>query len=192
MLFDRGAMFNRRASQPKFRAEEIVETLEPQKGSVVADIGSGGGYFTVLFAKAVGPQGTVYAVDTDAKLLAHVREYACEQGVANVQTVEAQSLASRLPQAGCDQVFARNVYHHLDDPEDYFRTIQDYLKPRGRLAVIDYQKQSGFSFVALFGHYVKETEIRAAVERAGFTLAQTYDFLPEQSFNVFRVKAEEQ
>jgi len=81
MLFNKAEMLNRRASHPKFKAREIIRALEIKKGSVVAYIGAGGGYFTMLFAEAVGREGRVYAVDTDVKLLNYIEKRAVERKV---------------------------------------------------------------------------------------------------------------
>ena len=45
--------------------ERVVTELEIRGGERVADLGAGGGYFTFRLADAVGPEGTVYAVDVD-------------------------------------------------------------------------------------------------------------------------------
>jgi tRNA A58 N-methylase Trm61 len=42
-----------------------LETLSLQLGQKVADIGAGGGYFSLLFADAGGREGQVFAVDTN-------------------------------------------------------------------------------------------------------------------------------
>ena len=60
-------MFNRKASDPKNKPDEILEALELQQGQRVADIGAGGGYFSLRFAEAVGKDGRVFAVDTNPK-----------------------------------------------------------------------------------------------------------------------------
>jgi arsenite methyltransferase len=46
----RPEMFNKRAAKPKYKADQIMETLSLKPGQIIADIGSGGGYFTCRFA----------------------------------------------------------------------------------------------------------------------------------------------
>src|SRR3990172_9550282 len=70
--------------------ERVVEALGLEPGARVADLGSGGGYFTFRLARAVGPTGKVYAVDVDEDLNAYVAERAREEGHANVETVLAE------------------------------------------------------------------------------------------------------
>ena len=50
-------MFNRKASDPKNKPDEILEVLALQKGQEIADIGAGGGYFSLRFAEVVGNDG---------------------------------------------------------------------------------------------------------------------------------------
>ncbi len=62
-------MFNRAASNPKNKPDEILKVLNLGQGQVVADIGAGGGYFSLRFAEIVGKKGRVFAVDTNQKFL---------------------------------------------------------------------------------------------------------------------------
>jgi len=86
-MLKRAEMLNRRASHPKFKVYEILKTLNLQVGAVVADIGCGGGYFTMRFAGAVGLDGRVYAVDTNKKFLDYVKNQAQQNQMTNVKTV---------------------------------------------------------------------------------------------------------
>ena len=61
---------------------EVVAALALKPGAVVADIGSGSGYFTFRFAKAVGDTGRVFAVDVEPKMIEHVKERATPFRVA--------------------------------------------------------------------------------------------------------------
>jgi len=70
--------------QPRFKATEVVDALGLREGAVVADIGAGGGYFSMLLARAVGPTGRVYAVDTNPKVLAYIDEQADNHRLRNV------------------------------------------------------------------------------------------------------------
>ena len=51
------------------KPEKVVEYLMIKPGSVIADIGSGTGYFSTLLAKKVGEHGIVYAVDNDKEMI---------------------------------------------------------------------------------------------------------------------------
>jgi arsenite methyltransferase len=183
LKFIRAAMFNKRAQN---KADVVLRNLKIRKGDVIADIGSGGGFFTFEFMSAVGEKGKVFAVDTNELFLQYINQKVAEQNHRNVVTVLTDGRGLSLPEAGCDLIFLRNVFHHLPEPEEYFRRLKKSLKPEGRIAVIDYRNEKGFCLIHLFGHHlVSEEEICQIMTRADFKRVETFDFLPEQSFNIF-------
>lgn len=155
--------------------EKVVESLGIALGQVIADVGSGGGYFTFRFARAVGPEGTVYAVDLDEGLNAYVEEKAQELGLGNMRVLLGAPDDARLPQP-VDLIFTCNTAHHLEDRIAYFAGAQKYLRPGGRVAIIDYYKKHGSA---------PPEVLRADLERAGYRLEESFDFLPKQYFMVF-------
>jgi len=54
------------------KIDEVIEKLRLKPGDIVADIGSGSGVFSIPMAKAIAPNGTLYAVDIDQKMLDYV------------------------------------------------------------------------------------------------------------------------
>src|SRR5712691_12441056 len=82
------------------KPEQVVEALAIKPGDRVADLGSGGGYFTFRFSRAVGPTGKVYAVDVDSEMLDYVAGRAKEDGSLNIQTVAARYDDPLLPESG--------------------------------------------------------------------------------------------
>ena len=178
-------MLNRRASAPGSKLGEVIESLNIHESDTVADIGSGGGYFTLEFAKRVGKSGKVYAVDTKQENLDYVKAQSEREGINNVVTVLADDEIG-LPEKSVDLVFMRNVVHHLPEPARYFADLKRFLKPDSRVAIIDYKKVGGFSFTQLFGHYIEEAVLLDEMERAGYDAMARFDFLPEQSFNIFK------
>jgi ubiquinone/menaquinone biosynthesis C-methylase UbiE len=180
-------MFNWEASRPKYRADEIVERLRLREGDVVVDIGSGGGFFTFIFSAKVGESGTVYAVDTNGSNLAYIEAKAAEKGLKNVKTVPAKGEGLALPESGIDRMFLRNVFHHLKEPASYFSGIRRYLKPEGKIVIIDHKERTKGGFVRLFKHYTPEEDIVNALAESGFQLSGSSDFLPDQSFLVFEM-----
>jgi len=181
-------MLNYEASAAKQKPKEIIESLELREGQVVADIGSGGGYFTIEFGRKVGAEGKVYAVDTRMKNLDFIRKQAERVKLDNIDTVLARGAEMDLPEGGLDLAFLRNAFHHLPEPEKSLEVMRCYLKPGGRVAVIEHKAKGGFSFVSMFKHYTPPEVIVQVMESAGYTPVQSFDFLPDQSFNMFSVK----
>jgi ubiquinone/menaquinone biosynthesis C-methylase UbiE len=165
--------------------EEVVAMLGLEPGDQVADLGSGGGYFTFPMAEALGETGHVYAVDVDETLLAYIAKQSKKRGLSQVETVLAPEDGLGLPDGSVDLIFLSNVYHHLPDPADYFRRAHPILRKDGRIAVIDFS-EDGF----IRGHATPPEEIRARFEEAGYTLATRHEFLERQSFQIFVVRSD--
>jgi ubiquinone/menaquinone biosynthesis C-methylase UbiE len=188
MKNSKARMFNKKASDPKNKPDQILETLPLQPGQNIADIGAGGGYFSLRFADAVGRKGQVYAIDTDPRFLEFIRDRAKEKGLDNVKTVLAREDKLTLPEKGLDLVFVRNAYHHLPNRVEYFRNLRGLLKPEGKIAIIEYKRGGLLSFRRLFGHYVPRETIVKEMNEAGYRLKKEFDFLPKQSFTIFSLK----
>lgn len=172
--------FNRDAWQAPQR---VVRALDLRSGDVVADLGSGSGYFTFHLADAVGPSGKVYAVDVDRGLNAYVAKHAREKGYQNIVVILADQNDPRLPESGIDLIFTCNTYHHLDDRIAYFANAREHLRTGGRLAVIDFNGEGWFE--RLFSHTTPREVIKSEIKAAGYRLEREIDFLPRQHFIVF-------
>jgi arsenite methyltransferase len=172
--------FNRDASAPESKPDEIISALALKAGMRVADLGAGGGYFTLRFARAVGREGKVYAVDINAELLEIIKASVSRAGLRNVVFIHAREDDSLLPEKSVDLIFVRNVFHHLPDQEKYFRNMKPKLKTGGRVAIIEYKKGTYYS-----GHETPEETVIEVMEKAGYSFLKRYGFLEKQSFTVF-------
>ena len=181
----RAKRLNKKASSPKNRPDEIIEAIELKPGQIIADIGSGGGYFSQRFAEEVEEEGKVYAVDTDRRYLEFVKKSAKEKGLDNVITILATGEGLDLPEEGLDCIFMRNVTHHMSDRVRYFRMLKGFLKPDGRIIIIDYKPTRPFSFHKIFGHFLSKEIITQELEEAGYSLKEEFDFLPHQHFMIY-------
>jgi len=179
-------MFNRRAANPRYQPNRILDALALQRGQWVADIGSGGGYFTLRFAHVVGPEGRVYAVDTNPNMLNFVKQSVREKGLDNVVPVLVEGDALPLPENSLNLVFMRNVCHHVPHRVTYFQQVKHVLRPDGTVALIEYRR-SGL-FRRLFGHYIPPETLRTEMKDAGYHIRESFDFLPDQSFTLFTVQ----
>jgi ubiquinone/menaquinone biosynthesis C-methylase UbiE len=119
------------------KIDYIVEKLALKPGDVVVDIGAGAGVFTLPLAKAVGPSGTVYAVEIDQAFLDHIEMRAREQQVGNVRTVLGKFADPNLPTRDVDMALFHDVLHHIADRAGYLKALARYMKPTGRVAIIE-------------------------------------------------------
>ena len=162
----------------------VVSTLAISPGDQIADLGSGGGYFTYRFAKAVGPTGQVYAIDVDESLLSYIEGQAEKRELPQIKTLHSPEDGIGLTDASVDMIFLSNVYHHLPDQAEYFRRAGSALRPGGRLVVVEFR---GNSFPR--GHATTPDEIRTQLESVGYRLEAAHDFLEKQSFQIFVLTA---
>jgi ubiquinone/menaquinone biosynthesis C-methylase UbiE len=163
--------------------DRVIEALELEPGARVADLGAGGGYFTFRLADAAGPDGLVYAVDVDPGMLEYLRERAQEEDRRNVVAVAADYDDPRIPEDGVDLIFVCDTYHHIEDREAYFARAGRYLRPGGRVAIIDFLPEGWLQ--KLFPHGTDPEEVRSEMTAAGYRLEREHDFLERQSFLVF-------
>jgi len=107
---------------------------------VVADIGAGSGLFSRPLAKAVGPSGKVYAVDIQQDLLDYINKRDKEENIRNVQTVLGEYNDPKLPARDVDLAFINDVLHHIQNRAAYLKALGTYMKPAGRIAIIEMDK----------------------------------------------------
>ena len=165
--------------------DKVIATLQIPPGAEIADLGAGGGYFTFHLAKAVGPSGKVYAVDIDQGTNQLIAERAKKDGADNIATILAKSNDPLLPESAVDLIFTSNTYHHFDNRIVYFSNLRKYLKPAGRIAIIDFDRRAWLE--GLLRHYTPAEFIKREMEQAGYTLQQELTFLDRQSFLIFSI-----
>jgi ubiquinone/menaquinone biosynthesis C-methylase UbiE len=119
------------------KIDEVVAALEVRPGAIVADVGAGSGLLSGPLAIATGTKGVLYAVDIDKGLLAHIAERAAAQRIANIKTVLGEFTDPKLPEK-VDLAFMNDVLHHIADRGAYLRSLASYLKPGGRIAIVDF------------------------------------------------------
>jgi ubiquinone/menaquinone biosynthesis C-methylase UbiE len=171
----------------------IVQAARVQPGMVVADVGAGTGFFAMLFARAVGPTGKVYAVDISDNFLAYIRWRAAEEyHVDNVETLLNDQGGTGLPPDGVDLVFLCETYHHLEHPRAMLDSIASALRPDGELILIDYRRVIGESSDWVLTHVrAGQDDVMAELLEAGFVLVEEQDFLRENYYLRFRKRSEE-
>ena len=164
--------------------DRVIAALDLQSGQSLADVGAGTGYFSVRLARSQ-PGATIYAVDIEPSMVAHLAKRAAAEHLKNVVAVQAAGDRTNLPRP-VDRALFVDVYHHLPNRPAYFRELKKSLKPGGRVAIVDFRKDSPdgppveFRFTA--------EQIQAEMREAGFQLEVAHAFLPRQHFLVFRAE----
>ena len=137
------------------RVPDVVGALGIGPGARVADIGAGGGFFTVRLARVVGTGGRVFAVDVDGDVVRQLEERAAREGWSNVEVVHSRPDDPRLPDGGLDAALIVNAYHEFSEADAMLRGLARALRPGGRLVIVDQAPRTA-----------RRTEPRAAQQRA--------------------------
>lgn len=167
------------------KPQALVDALAIRPGQTVADLGAGTGYFSRYLAAAVGPQGTVLAVEVEPTLVAHLRERAEREGNSQVVPLLASPDNPRLPAGGVDLILIVDTYHHFDRRTAYLPQLRRALRPAGRVAVVDWQAGE-LPEGPPPDHKLPREQVIDEMQRAGFVLAQDLDVLPYQYTLMFR------
>ena len=179
--------FNKTASSRESMPNELITALEIKSEGSIADIGAGGGYFTIRFSEKVH-QGIVYAVDVNPDFLKYIERTIKKKNIKNVKVLQSSSSDSMLPDACCDLIFLRNVFHHLPSQVSYFKRLKSKLKKDGRIAIVENKKHGFLSFIGLFKHYTQPERIQKKMNLAGYQRIKKHTFLKKQSFQVFQIR----
>ena len=126
-----------------------------QPGMTVVDYGCGPGRYTKRFAKLVGPNGTVYAVDIHELAIAAVERMAAKKGFRNVIPLLAKGYDSGLPDAVADRVCAIDMIFGIQDPEAFLAELRRITKSDGMLIVDSGHERRGVTKkkVVTSGHW---------------------------------------
>jgi ubiquinone/menaquinone biosynthesis C-methylase UbiE len=166
----------------KLQVERVIDLMDPQPGERIADLGAGSGLFTRSLAKRVKPGGVVYAIDIDADLLGHIDETALEENLDNIQTVIANEYDPKIPER-VDLVLICDTLHQIQNPGGYLRNLRRYLRPSGRVVIIDYKERWPRRFE---GVRYTTFDLDAWMSSAGYTLQKEYTFLENNFFVIYR------
>jgi SAM-dependent methyltransferase len=127
------------------KPDQIMDALKIADGAKVADIGAGGGFFTIRLARRVGPNGIVYAVDVQPEMLEAIKRRVTREGLQNVETLLGTETNPRLPASALDAVLFVDSYQEVEEADrlPFLRNIGRSLKPGGRLGIVNYKPGRG-------------------------------------------------
>jgi len=169
--------------------QTAVRMLDLKPGMRVADVGAGSGYYTELLARAVGPEGKVYATDIQPGMVRLLEQRVQSRKLTQVQPILAPPDGTGLTAECCDVILMVDVYHELSSPQSTLRQIKLALKPEGRLVLLEFRKEDR-SVPIREEHKMSIAEARLELESEGYRFESALPGLPWQHMLVFRKQSE--
>lgn len=127
--------------------KNLLQRGIPGPGGLWADLGSGRGAFTLALADLVGPAGHIYSVDRDRNALRE-QERAMR---ASFPAVHAEYIVAdftqRLDLPPLDGVVMANSLHFVRRKDAILQLVRSYLRPQGRLILVEYNTDRGNPWV---------------------------------------------
>lgn len=185
MSFRGADWLERSARDAEQRPDEVVAAMGLRNGDVVADIGCGTGYFTRRLARAVGPTGSVYAVDIQPEMLERLRAGLVKEGLSNVVAILGENDDPKLPAGTIAWALLVDVYHEFQNPKAMLAGLRRGLAPSGKVALVEYRAEGDSAAHISPRHRMSVDQILREWLPAGFTLERREEFLPTQHLLVF-------
>jgi ubiquinone/menaquinone biosynthesis C-methylase UbiE len=164
----------------RLQIDRVMDLLNIKPGSTVADIGAGGGWFSVRAARRVAPNGRVIAEEINPKAINSIQQRAKREHLSNIETLLGTPDDPKLTANSLDAALMLKVYHEIAHPPLVLANLRDALKPGARFGIID-RNGTGAD------HGLNEPILRAEVERAGFRQVARYDFTKADGQDYFLI-----
>lgn len=123
--------------------EAIIKQLDVQIGSVIADFGCGSGYFSLPFAKKVGSEGKVYALDVLPQAIEAVSNSARFEGISNIVAKRVnleKEQGSKMLAEGFDWVILKDILFQNKKREIIIKEVYRILKQEGQAIVVEWNQ----------------------------------------------------
>jgi ubiquinone/menaquinone biosynthesis C-methylase UbiE len=145
--------------------QQALDVVGATPGMIVGEAGAGDGYFTLPLAKRVGAQGMVYANDINRRSLDYLEQDAKRHRLTNIRTVVGDVDDPRFPRRDLELVVVVHAFHDFEKPVEWLVNLKQYLRPGGRVAVIDRDPAKGAE-----SHFWPRDRIAGYAQQAGYRM----------------------
>jgi predicted methyltransferase len=165
--------------------DAVVRALDLRPGMVVGDLGPGAGHFTLRMARAVEPDGVVYAMDARQSVLDDLVRAAQDRQIANLRAVRIPRDRLEVPEP-LDLLFVSATYHHLPNRSAYFADASRHLRPGATVAILESRREG--LLARWEGHHASSPDrtVREMAD-AGYRLVTTHDVVRGYWYGLFEV-----
>jgi ubiquinone/menaquinone biosynthesis C-methylase UbiE len=146
-------------------------------GPVWADLGSGEGAFTLALADVLGPGARIHSVDVDAGALQAQRQAMHDRFPRATVRYVAGDFTRAIPLPPLDGVVMANSLHFVRDKEPVLERVREWLKPGGRLVLVEYDADTGSPWVPYPLSYATWSDMAG---QAGFTQTRLLGRVPSR------------
>ena len=154
--------------------EETLIKLGLHEGDIMADIGCGIGYFTIPAAKIVGDSGKIFAMDILPEMLQDVGEKIKDNNISNIEIILTEENDLKLEDNKITIAFISNVLHEANEKETFMNEIKRILSPKGRIAIVEWQKINS-EFGPPINHRLDKADLIKMFVSFGFSNISTID-----------------
>jgi len=181
----RGWLYGGGTRQDRLRdPDAVIRVLEIRPGMVVGDLGPGAGHFTLRLARAVEPNGVVYALDASQATLDELMSAADDRAITTLRAVRLRRDRLEIPEP-VDLLFVSATYHHLPDPSKYFAEARVHLRPGARVAILE-SRREGLLARWRGRHATSPPRVLREMTDAGYRLIATHDIVRGYWFGLFQ------
>lgn len=166
------------------QAERIMDALGVYDSARVADLGAGGGWFTIRLARRVGPNGVVYAEDVQPQMIEAIKRRVASLNLKNVQPILGTAEDPRLvPELNA--VLIVDTFPQLSDPVGVLRHVAKALARNGRLGIVDFKPDGAGGPGPPLDERLDPEAVKRDAASAGLVLKSHETFLRYQYLLVF-------
>ena len=174
------SIFEEPGRDEKLQINRVMDILHITPGKTVADIGAGGGWFTVRAARRVGESGRVFGEDINSGATRAIEQRAAKERLPQVHAVLGTPDDPKLPPAAVDAVLLLKVYHEIANPVPFMQRLRTSLAPGARVGIID-RNGNGVD------HGLKRSILEHEMSEAGYREVEHYDFTKADGQDYFLV-----
>lgn len=159
--------------------EIVLKNANVKEGMILADLGTGPGFFTIPMAKLTGEKGIVYAVDNNESMLNSLKENIAKSGVDQriIKIKKSNASQTEIPKESVDIVLIANFLNGVKDRKAFFQEVRRISKTTASIIDVDWKKIQTESGPPL-NERLSEEEAKQVLSDNGFIITKHVDIGP--------------